>query len=453
MLSAKSLSTVRIRVLLMQHKNMVSKDFQDKILADQGLTFSEKILSLKRSDEAGKAALVNDIIVAKVDLAMAHDGTAPLAIKVFEELGIKKIWDSKKVVLHIDHTYPASSEQIANFHSIMRKFAKTQECHIQEGNICHQYMLENFVVPGMLIIGADSHTTTQGSLGAFATGVGSTEMASIWASGKIWLRVPESIKVLFNGKLQKGVYAKDLILYIIGKISSEGANYKTIEFSGSVVKEFLIDSRATLCNMSVEAGAKAGIVEMDSITGEYLMPLGREPMLEVHAGKEAVYDKILEEKVEDMEPYVALPNSVDNVKAVREVEGIPIDQAFLGSCTNARLEDLMVAAKMLKGRKVKEGVRLIVTPASKSVYKYALKNEIADVLMEAGASITSPTCGACVGTHCGVLGAGEVCISSSNRNFIGRMGSRDSKVYLASPATVVASAIKGAIVDPRNYLR
>jgi len=437
----------------MQHMNTVSKDFQDKVLADQGLTFSEKILSLKRSDKPGKVALVNDIIVAKVDLAMAHDGTAPLAIKVLEELGIKKIWDSKKVILHIDHTYPASSEQIANFHSIMRKFAIAQGCHIQEGNICHQYMLEKFVVPGMLIIGADSHTTTQGSLGAFATGVGSTEMASIWASGKIWLKVPESIRVVFNGKLPKGVYAKDLILFTIGKISSEGANYKTIEFTGNVVKEFSIDSRATLCNMTTEAGAKAGIVEMDNITEEYLMSLGREPMIEVHAGKEAIYDKILEEDVEDMEPYVALPHSVDNVKAVGEVEGIPIDQAFLGSCTNARLEDLMITAKMLKGRKVKEGVRLIVTPASKSVYKYALKNEIADILMEAGASITSPTCGACVGTHCGVLGAGEVCISSSNRNFIGRMGSRDSKVYLASPATVIASAIKGAIADPRNYLR
>jgi len=437
----------------MQHMDKVSKDFQDKVLADQSLTFSEKILSLKRSDEPNKIALSNDIIVAKVDLAMAHDGTAPLAIKVLEELGIKKIWDSNKVILHIDHTYPASSEQIANFHSIMRKFAINQGCHIQEGNICHQYMLEKFVVPGMLIIGADSHTTTQGSLGAFATGVGSTEIAAIWASGKIWLKVPESIKVIFNGNLPKGVYAKDLILYTIGKISCEGANYKTIEFTGNVVKGFSIDSRATLCNMSIEAGAKAGIVEMDYITKEYLISLGREPILEVHSGKEAIYDKILEEDVKNMEPYVALPHSVDNVKAVRDVEGIPIDQAFLGSCTNARLEDLMIAAKILKGKKVKEGVRLIITPASKSVYKNILKSEIADILLESGASITSPTCGACVGTHCGVLGANEVCISSSNRNFIGRMGSRDSKVYLASPATVVASAIKGAIADPRDYLR
>ncbi len=437
----------------MQYANMVSKDFQNKVLADEGLTFSEKILSLKRSDEPGKIALANEIMVAKVDLAMAHDGTAPLAIKVLEELGIKKVWDNNKVILHIDHTYPASSEQIANFHSIMRKFAKAQGCDIQEGNICHQYMLENFVVPGMLIIGADSHTTTQGCLSAFATGVGSTEIAAVWASGRIWLKVPESIKVVFNGKLPKGVYAKDLILFTIGKISCEGANYKTVEFAGNVVEEFSIDSRATLCNMTTEAGAKAGIVEMDSVTKEYLTSLGREAMLEIHAGKEAIYDKILEEDVEQMEPYVALPHSVDNVKAVREVEGIPIDQAFLGSCTNARLEDLVMAAKMLKGKKVRDGVRLIVTPASKSVYKLALKKGIASILMEAGASITSPTCGACVGTHCGVLGAGEVCISSSNRNFIGRMGSTESKVYLASPATVVASAIKGTIADPRDYLR
>ncbi|MEM3538362.1 MAG: 3-isopropylmalate dehydratase large subunit [Nitrososphaerales archaeon] len=437
----------------MQYANIANKDFQDKVLADEGLTFSEKILSLKRSDAPGKVAIANDMIVAKVDLAMAHDGTAPLTIKVLNELGIKKIWDSNKVILHIDHTYPSSSEQISNFHSIMRNFARTQGCHIQEGNICHQYMLENFVVPGMLIIGADSHTNTQGCLGVFATGMGSTEMAAIWASGKIWLKVPESIKIIFNGNLPKGVYAKDLILFIIGKISCEGANYKTIEFAGSVVKEFSIDSRATLCNMTTEAGAKSGIIEVDNITKEYLIALGREPMLEVHAGKEAVYDKVLEEDVGQMEPYVALPNSVDNVKPVREVEGIPIDQAFLGSCTNARYEDLMIAARMLKGRKVKEGVRLIVTPASKSVYKFALKNGIASILIEAGASITSPTCGACVGTHCGVLGAGEVCISSSNRNFKGRMGSTESKVYLASPATVIASAIKGTITDPRDYLR
>ncbi|MGQ9718474.1 MAG: 3-isopropylmalate dehydratase large subunit [Nitrososphaerales archaeon] len=436
----------------MRRTSLIDKELQDKVLSDQGLTFSEKILSLKRSDEPGKIALASEIMVAKVDLAMAHDGTAPLAIKVLGELGIKRVWDSSKVILHIDHTYPASSEHIANFHSIMRKFAKDQGCHIQEGNICHQYMLEHFVVPGMLVIGADSHTTTQGSLGAFATGVGSTEIAAVWASGKIWLKVPDSVKVVFDGRLPRGVYAKDLILFTIGKISSEGANYKAIEFTGSTVKDMSIDSRATLCNMSIEAGAKTGIVEADRVTEGYLTPLGREVLFDVHAGKEAIYDKVVEEDVELMEPYVALPHSVDNVKAVREVEGIPIDQAFLGSCTNARLEDFLIAMEMLKGRKIKKGVRFIVTPASKSVYKEASKNGIVDMLLEAGALITAPTCGACVGTHCGVLGAGEVCISSSNRNFIGRMGSKESKVYLASPATVVASAIEGVIADPRDYL-
>ncbi|MCP8304948.1 MAG: 3-isopropylmalate dehydratase large subunit [archaeon] len=437
----------------MQYVSTIDKDFQDKILADQGLTFAEKILSIKRCDESGKVASTDDMIVAQVDLAMAHDGTAPLAIKVLGELGIEKVWDSNKVILHIDHTYPASSEQIADFHSIMRKFAMEQGCHIQEGNICHQYMLEHFVVPGMLIIGADSHTTTQGSLGAFATGVGSTEIAAVFASGRIWLKVPKSIKIIFNGKLPRGVFAKDLILYIAGKISCEGANYKAIEFTGSTVKDFTISSRATLCNMSTEVGAKAGIVEMDKVTEEYLMQMGRKPMLGVHSGKEAVYAKIVEEDVEKMEPYVALPYNVDNVKAVRDVEGQPIDQAFLGSCTNARFEDLKIAAEILKGRKVKEGVRLIVTPASKLVYKAALESGVIETLLQAGASITSPTCGACVGTHCGVLGCGEVCISCSNRNFIGRMGSPESKVYLASPATVAASAIKGAITDPRDYLR
>ncbi|MCP8311443.1 MAG: 3-isopropylmalate dehydratase large subunit [Candidatus Methylarchaceae archaeon HK02M1] len=437
----------------MQYVSTIDRDFQDKILADQGLTFTEKILSIKRCDESRKVASTDDIIVTQVDLAMAHDGTAPLAIKVLGELGIKRVWDSNKVILHIDHTYPSSSEQIADFHSIMRRFAMEQGCHIQEGNICHQYMLEHFVVPGMLIIGADSHTTTQGSLGAFTTGVGSTEIAAVFASGRIWLKVPESIKVIFNGKLPRGVFAKDLILYIAGKISCEGANYKAIEFTGGAVKDLSISSRATLCNMSTEVGAKAGIVEMDKVTKEYLMQMGRKTMLEVHSGKEAVYAKIVEEDVEKMEPYVALPYNVDNVKAVRDVEGQPIDQAFLGSCTNARFEDLKIAEEILKGRKVKEGVRLIVTPASNRVYKAALESGIIETLLQAGASITSPTCGACVGTHCGVLGCGEVCISCSNRNFIGRMGSPESKVYLASPATVVASAIKGSIADPRDYLR
>ena len=436
----------------MQYVSTANKDFLDEVIADRSLTFAEKILSIKRCDEFGKIASTDEIIVAKVDLAMAHDGTAPLAIKVLKELGIKKVWDNDKIILHIDHTYPASSEQIADFHSIMRKFAIEQKCRIQEGNICHQYMLEHFVVPGMLIVGADSHTTTQGSLGTFATGVGSTEIAAIFASGKIWLKVPESIKIIFDGKLPKGVFAKDLILYMMSKISCEGANYKAIEFTGNIVKDFSISSRATLCNMSVEAGAKAGIVEMDEITKKYLISMGRKAMLRIHSGKEAEYIEIIKENVENMEPYVALPHNVDNVKAVGDVEGQPIDQAFLGSCTNGRFEDLEIAAKILNGKKVKDGVRLIITPASKLVYKTALKSGVIETLLKAGATITSSTCGACVGTHCGVLGSGEICISCSNRNFIGRMGSPKSKVYLASPATVVASAIKGVITDPRKYL-
>lgn len=430
----------------------VSKEFFADVLADNSLTFSEKILTIKRVDKLGKIARANGIIVANVDLTMSQDGTAPLAIKALEDLGIARVWDSDKVILNVDHTYPAASEQVANFHSLMRKFAIQQGCHIQEGNVCHQYMLEHFVVPGMLIVGADSHTTMQGALGAFATGVGSTEIATVWASGRIWLRVPESIRIIFNGKLPKGIFSKDLILHAIGRLSCEGANYRAVEFSGTTTKELSIDSRATLCNMSAETGAKVGIVEVDEVTINYIDSLGRTSLLEVHAGKKANYALSMKVNVEKMEPLVALPHRVDNVKPISEVEGQLINQAFLGSCTNARLEDLTIAADVLRGRRVKEGVRLIVTPASQRVYEEALRNGVINLLIGAGALVTNPTCGACVGTHLGVLGEGEVCISSSNRNFIGRMGARDSKVFLASPATVAASAIRGEICDPREYL-
>jgi 3-isopropylmalate/(R)-2-methylmalate dehydratase large subunit len=428
------------------------KDFTNKILDDQGLTFSEKILSIKRVDEPKKRSLANDIIVSNVDIAMSQDGTTPLAIKVLHELGVKRVWDPKKVVLVIDHTYPASSEQVANFHSVMRRFAREQGCHIHEGSICHQYMLEKFIVPGMVAVGADSHTTSQGSLGAFATGIGSTEIASVWTSGKIWFRVPESIKIIFNGKIPKGVFAKDLVLHVIGKLTTEGATYKAVEFTGQTVKKMSMDSRATLCNMILEAGAKTGIVEPDSITFDYLNYVGRDSLISIHSGSNAEYSSVMEENVIDIAPLVALPNSPGNVKPVSEIGKQPIDQAFLGSCTNGRLEDLTIAAQMLRKRKVHHSVRLIVTPASRIIYESALNKGIITEFIKAGAVVTSPTCGACVGTHCGVLGPDEVCVSTSNRNFIGRMGARDAKIFLASPATVVASAINGYITDPREYM-
>ncbi|MEM0083312.1 MAG: 3-isopropylmalate dehydratase large subunit, partial [Candidatus Nezhaarchaeales archaeon] len=393
-----------------------------------------------------------EIAIVKVDLAAGQDGTSPLAIKVFEEMGGEKVWDPSKVLLVLDHTYPSSSAEISNLHKIMRLFSRKHNVRLVEGSIIHQVILEEYATPGMLIVGADSHTTTHGAVGAFATGIGSTELAAVMLEGRIWLKVPSTIRVYLDGYLTKGVYSKDVALYFIGQVGADGANYKSIEWRGEVVSRLSISSRATLCNMSVEAGAKNALVEYDAVTESYLREVGRSPMLIVKSGRKAEVEDEIHIDCSRLDPQVAVPNRVDNVKSVREVEGTPIDQAFIGSCTNGRLEDLIEAARVLRGKRVKDGVRLIVTPASRRVYSEALKLGVLEMLLEAGAIITNPTCGACVGTHLGVLGEDEVAISSSNRNFVGRMGHPKSKVYLASPATVAASAIKGVITDPREFL-
>ena len=423
----------------------------EEILNSEELTFAEKILTIKQV-ELKSVKRAGEIAIVSVDLAAGQDGTTPLAIKVFEEMGGEGVWDPSKILFVIDHTYPSSSSEISNLHKLMRSFAYKQGIRIVEGSIIHQVILEEYAVPGMLIVGADSHTTTHGAVGAFATGIGSTELAAVMLEGKIWLKVPSTIRVRLEEFLPKGVYAKDVALHVIGKIGAEGANYKSIEWTGKALSKLSIASRATLCNMSMEAGAKNAVVEYDAVTEEYLRELGRSPMIVVRSGRRAEVEDELRVECSKLEPMVAAPSRVDNVKPVREVEGTPIDQAFIGSCTNGRLEDLIEAAKILRGKKVKEGVRLIVTPASRRVYRDALRLGVLETLFEAGAIITNPTCGACVGTHLGVLGEGEVAISSSNRNFVGRMGHPSSKVYLASPATVAASAIRGVITDPRDFL-
>jgi 3-isopropylmalate/(R)-2-methylmalate dehydratase large subunit len=423
----------------------------EKVLKSEELTFAEKILTIKQVEPKG-IKRAGEIAIVLVDLAAGQDGTTPLAIKVFEEMGGEKVWDPCKILFVIDHTYPSSSAEISNLHKLMRSFAYKQGIRIVEGSIIHQVILEEYAVPGMLIVGADSHTTTHGAVGAFATGMGSTELAAVMLEGKIWLKVPSTMRVRLEGSLPKGVYAKDVALHVIGEIGADGANYKSIEWTGEALSKLSVASRATLCNMSMEAGAKNAVVEYDAITEEYLKELGRQPIAIVRSGRRAEIEYELHVECPKLEPMVAAPSRVDNVKSVREVEGTPIDQAFIGSCTNGRLEDLVEAAKILRGRKVKEGVRLIVTPASKKVYLDALKLGILETLLEAGAVVTNPTCGACVGTHLGVLGEGETAISSSNRNFVGRMGHPSSKVYLSSPATVAASAIRGVITDPRDFL-
>ncbi|MDI9619932.1 MAG: 3-isopropylmalate dehydratase large subunit [Candidatus Nezhaarchaeota archaeon] len=420
------------------------------VLRDEHLTFAEKILTLKQVEE-NVIKRSGEIAVVSVDLAAGQDGTSPLAIKVFREMGGGKVWNPDKALLVIDHTYPSASSQISDLHKLMRSFAREQGIRLVEGSVIHQVLLEDYVAPGMLVVGADSHTTTHGALGAFATGIGSTELAAVWLEGSIWLKVPETLRVRLDGSLPKGVYAKDIALAFIGQVGADGANYKSVEWRGDAISKLSVASRATLCNMSMEAGAKNAVVEYDSVAKSYLEEVGRSPFVVVESGKKAEVEEISVDCFK-LEPVVAAPSRVDNVKAVREVEGTPIDQAFIGSCTNGRLEDLVEAAKVLRGRKVKDGVRLIVTPASRRVYYEALRLGVLEALFKAGAVITNPTCGACVGTHLGILGEGEVAISSSNRNFIGRMGHPKSQVYLASPATVAASAVRGAISDPRDLL-
>jgi 3-isopropylmalate/(R)-2-methylmalate dehydratase large subunit len=393
-----------------------------------------------------------EIVEANIDVAMTHDLTGPLAIKSFREIGAKKVWDRNKIVIILDHLVPASSVISAGLHKIVRNFAEEQNIEnfydVGRGGVCHQIMPEKgHVRPGEVIVGSDSHTCTYGAFGTFATGIGSTEMAAVFATGKLWFRVPEVIKVNVTGKLPELVSAKDLTLHIIGKIGADGAIYKGLEFVGSTIRDMTIDSRMVLTNMAVEMGAKAGLIEPDQKTLDYVQSRTDKPFNQIKSDPDSLYEKIVDVDASELEPQVAVPHSVDNVKPVSEVENVKVDQAFIGSCTNGRLEDLRVAAQILKGKKIARGVRLVVIPASQEIFLKAINEGLVRTFMEAGATVGNPNCGPCLGGHMGILAEGEVCISTSNRNFIGRMGSTKSFVYLASPATVAVSAISGKITD------
>ena len=407
-----------------------------------------------RAAEGGKHNVLHpgDIVVLPVDLAMAQDSTGPLSIKVIREMGIKKLWDPSRIHLVIDHTYPAADEKVANLHNLIREFVREMGCRLVEGSISHQHLLESHVVPGMILFGADSHTCQGGAVGAFATGVGSSDMAAIWATGKIWARVPESVKVNLTGKLEKGVFARDIVSHFIGMVGEDGGNYRSIEWKGPAVKTLSISSRACISNNSMECGCKLSVFEVDEATRDYFKKVGRKPLMEVHAGPKANYVKEYTIDLDELQPQVAEPGHVDQVKTVEELEGQQIDQAFIGSSTNGRIEDLAISAQILKGHHVKSGTRCIVTPASRRVFEEAITTGLAETFLEAGAVFTNATCGACVGTHLGVLGENEICISSSPRNYVGRMGASSAQIYLASPATAAASAIDGKITDPRKYL-
>lgn len=412
------------------------------------MNITEKILA----KASGKENISpKEIVEAQVDVVMVNDLTGPLAVESFRKIGVKKVWDDERIVIVLDHLAPANSEKAAELHKILREFAKEQGIKglydVGEG-VCHQVMVEKgYVRPGNLIVGADSHTCTYGALGAFATGIGSTEAAAVFATGRIWLRVPEAIRIDVTGDFQKYVTPKDLILHIIGRIGANGAVYKSIEFAGPTVRKMSVDGRMTLCNMAVEMGAKNGIIEPDELTLDYL---GVQKAELLKSDVDAAYERILQVDVIGLEPQIACPHSVDNVKEVSEVAGVEVNQAFIGSCTNGRIEDLRLAAQVLAGKKVNNGTRLLIVPASKDIYLQALKEGLIETFLKAGGVVCNPTCGPCLGGHLGVLASGETCISSSNRNFVGRMGSAKSKVYLASPATVAASAITGKITDPRE---
>ncbi len=411
-------------------------------------TIVEKILARA----SGKAKVVpNEIVMAKVDVAMSHEN-ADVVLKSFQEIGVERVWDPEKIVILFDHRIPAESEKSATTHKRIREFVKEQGIKhfydLKEG-ICHQVLPEmGHCRPGEILVGTDSHTTTHGAFGTFATGIGGTEMAGVWATGELWLKVPESFKIKVMGKFAKYVTAKDLILYIIGQLKADGADYKSVEFCGPTISEMSVASRMVLTNLSMEMGAKNAFVLPDEKTIEFVRKRTEKKFAAVLPDEDAEYLKTFEFDVSNLRAQIACPHSVDNVKAVKEVAGLKVHQVLIGSCTNGRLEDLQVAAEILEGKKVHSDVRLIVIPASRAVYLEALKAGYIEIFLKAGALILNPGCGPCLGAHQGLLAAGEVCLSTTNRNFKGRMGSPDSFIYLASPATAAFSAIKGEITEP-----
>ena len=416
-----------------------------------GKTISEKILA-RASGRVDAAA--GEIVKARVDVAMMPDLTTILAVNAMKAMGVERVWDPDRVVAILDHVAPASTLMAATVHRDIRRWAKEQNLkHLYgvESGVCHQVLPEKgHVKPGYLVIGADSHTCTHGAFGAFATGVGSTDMGAILATGKIWLRVPETIKVQVEGELPQLVTPKDVILKTAGLIGADGATYDALEFHGDTISNMSVSGRMTLCNMAIELGGKAGIVEPDDKTYAYLRERTDGVFHPVFADEDASYRMVQDVPVDDLEPQIACPHKVDNVKPISEVAGTKIDQSFIGSCTNGRLEDLKIATSILKGKKIHPDVRLLIVPASQSVYLEALDAGIIRDLVEAGAMFSNPSCGACFGGHIGLLAPGEVGITTSNRNFRGRQGSPESEVYLSSPAVAAVSAVTGVITDPRE---
>lgn len=416
-----------------------------------GQTIAEKIIS----KHVGHEVKVGELVIAKVDVAAVQDGTGPLMCNEFKKLGKDKLANPERSILFIDHAAPSPRKELSNTHTVLREFAKQYGAILSEvgEGVCHQRLVETYVNPMEILVGADSHTCTSGALGAFATGMGSTDIAVAMALGKTWLKVPATFKVEVNGEFPKGVYAKDLILHLIGTIGADGATYKALEFSGSTIDNMNMADRFTIANMAVEAGAKAGLFPTDEKTKAFLEERGRgDKFVEVKPDEDAVYERVIKIDASQLKPTVSCPHTVDNTKTVDELKDVKVNQVFIGTCTNGRIEDLRIAAEILKGKKVNPDVRLLVAPASRDVFKQALKEGLIEIFVDSGAAIVTSGCGPCVGVHAGILGDGEVCLATQNRNFQGRMGNTKGFIYLASPAVAAYSAIKGYISDVREVL-
>jgi 3-isopropylmalate/(R)-2-methylmalate dehydratase large subunit len=416
-----------------------------------GKTLAEKILS----DHAGRDVTPNEFVIVKVNLAYVQDGTGPLSVRQFENIGFKKLFNPKQVIVFLDHASPSPRKELSNDHKFLRAFCQQKAAIISDvGNgISHSVVNEEYANPGDVIVGADSHTCTNGAMCAFATGMGSTDLAVAMGLGHTWMKVPESWKVVVRGTFKKYVFAKDFMLHFIGSVKADGATYKALEFTGPAVDALSMAGRMSISNMAVECGAKVGLFNSDEITQKYLHYLGRpEHYRPLRADVDAHYEKQLEFNVDKLTPMIACPHFVDNVKPVDKVEPIKVDQVFIGTSTNGSLEDFQQVATILKGKKVAVGTRLLITPGSRKVLLGGLADGTFQTIAEAGGVITGPGCGACVGVHEGVLADGEVCLSTQNRNFKGRMGNPNASVYLASPATAAATALTGRITDPREFI-
>lgn len=409
-----------------------------------GQTLAEKIIS----EHAGRSVKASELVIANVDVCAVQDGTGPLTVEEFKKLGKEKLNNPERTILFIDHASPSPRKELSNTHTVLREFSKEYGAVLSDvgAGVCHQRLIETFVNPCEILVGADSHTCTSGALGAFATGMGSTDIAVAMALGKTWLKVPQTFKIEVTGKFKKGICSKDLMLHLIGLIGADGATYRALEFCGDTIENMEMSERFTLANMAVEAGAKAGLFVADEKTKEYLKKHAREDKFRtLKPDTDAVYERIIKINAEDIKHTVSCPHTVDNTKAVEELDKIKVDQVFIGTCTNGRIEDLRIVADILKGKKANPDVRLLICPASKEVYLKALDEGLINIFVEANAAILPPGCGPCVGVHAGTLADGEVCLATQNRNFQGRMGNTKGFIYLSSPYVAAYTALRGYI--------